>query len=81
MGVNIRLTADMRTFVINGVSELRGSTVAAHDLRCGAALILAALAAEGETIVQNAHFVERGYESIEKDLASLGADILLESLQ
>ncbi|MCL1844437.1 MAG: UDP-N-acetylglucosamine 1-carboxyvinyltransferase [Defluviitaleaceae bacterium] len=79
MGANIRLTADKRTFVINGTNALRGATIAAHDLRCGAALILAALAADGESIVQNASYVERGYESIERDLTHLGADILLEN--
>lgn len=79
MGANIRLTADKRTFVIKGTGNLRGAAVSAHDLRCGAALILAALAAKGETIVQNAHFVERGYDCIEKDLARLGAEILLET--
>ena len=78
MGANIRLTADKKTFLIEGAERLRGSIISAHDLRCGAALILAALAAEGETVVQNAEFVERGYECIEKDLASLGAEIFLE---
>ncbi|MCL2356738.1 MAG: UDP-N-acetylglucosamine 1-carboxyvinyltransferase [Defluviitaleaceae bacterium] len=79
MGANIRLTADKRTFLISGAASLRGATVAAHDLRCGAALILAALAADGESIVQNARFVERGYSGIENDLYSLGADISLEN--
>ncbi|MCL2225006.1 MAG: UDP-N-acetylglucosamine 1-carboxyvinyltransferase [Defluviitaleaceae bacterium] len=80
MGANIHLTADKQTFVIDGVRRLHGATVAAHDLRCGAALILAALAADGETIVQNAEFVERGYESIENDLTALGADIRPETI-
>ncbi|MCL2576984.1 MAG: UDP-N-acetylglucosamine 1-carboxyvinyltransferase [Defluviitaleaceae bacterium] len=78
MGANIHLTADKQTFEIDGVERLRGANVAAHDLRCGAALVLAALSADGETIVQNSEFVERGYESIEKDLTSLGGDIKLE---
>ncbi|MCL1878628.1 MAG: UDP-N-acetylglucosamine 1-carboxyvinyltransferase, partial [Defluviitaleaceae bacterium] len=80
MGANIRLTADKRTFVISGVNSLRGATVAAHDLRCGAALILAALVADGESIVQNASYVQRGYECIEKDLTTFGADIALEDV-
>ena len=78
MGANIEVSENCKTFVINGKEQLYGKTVAAQDLRGGAALILAALAAEGETIVQNAEYVERGYARIEKDLAYLGADIVLE---
>jgi UDP-N-acetylglucosamine 1-carboxyvinyltransferase len=63
------------TATIHGVPELRGATVYASDLRAGAALCLAGLAAHGETIVKNIHFIDRGYESIEKSLQSLGADI------
>lgn len=76
MGANISVTG--QTFEIVGQETLQGTTVAAHDLRCGAALVLAGLAAEGETIVQNAEYVERGYTAIERDLTSLGADIKLE---
>jgi len=78
MGADIQVSEDCKTFVINGQERLHGKVVAAQDLRGGAALILAALAAEGETIVQNAGYVERGYAQIEKDLAQLGADIVLE---
>jgi UDP-N-acetylglucosamine 1-carboxyvinyltransferase len=78
MGAKIHLTADMQTFLIEGVKRLRGKVVKAHDLRCGAALVLAALAAEGETTVQNAKYVERGYADIVGDLTRLGADIRLE---
>ena len=78
MGADIHTSADNRIFTVNGVSQLHGATVTAHDLRCGAALVLAALAAEGETVVQNAQYVERGYANIEKDLAAIGADISLE---
>lgn len=63
------------TSVIKGVDMLKGTIVEAKDLRGGAALILAGLAAEGETIVTNSKFVERGYEEIEKSLKTLGADI------
>ena len=80
MGASIHLTADKQIFIIDGTERLHGATVKAHDLRCGAALVLAALSAEGETIVQNAQYVERGYAGIEKDLTSLGADIRLEIL-
>lgn len=73
MGAKIR--QDGSSAVIQGVTELRGATVYASDLRAGAALCLAGLVAHGETIVKNIHFIDRGYESIEKSLQSLGADI------
>jgi UDP-N-acetylglucosamine 1-carboxyvinyltransferase len=75
MGADIILSADGRTSVIKGVKRLEGASVEAHDLRCGAALILAGLAAEGKTIITNSEHVQRGYGSIEKDLALLGAAI------
>lgn len=61
--------------VVNGVKNLQGSTVYAHDLRAGAALTVAGLCAEGRTIVENIHFVDRGYESLEKSLDYIGARI------
>lgn len=73
MGADI--TARNRMTIINGVSKLTGATVEASDLRAGAALCLAGLAAEGETIVKNVHFIDRGYEGLEERLTSLGADI------
>ena len=75
MGANIILLQDGMTSVIKGVRELKGTSVAGKDLRGGAALILAGLAASGKTIVTNSEFVERGYVHIEEDLRSLGADI------
>ncbi|MCL2048387.1 MAG: UDP-N-acetylglucosamine 1-carboxyvinyltransferase [Defluviitaleaceae bacterium] len=77
MGADIRLTADKKTFITKGVERLHGATVTAHDLRCGAALVLAGLAAEGETLVKDAQYVERGYASLESDLRSLGTEICL----
>lgn len=77
MGADIILTKDGMTSVIKGVSSLEGATVAGKDLRGGAALILAGLAAQGETKVLNSFHVERGYESIESALTKLGADIKL----
>lgn len=65
------------TAVIKGVDKLKGAYVASCDLRGGAALILAGLAAEGETTVCNSIYVERGYEHIEYALASMGADVKL----
>ena len=75
MGADIMGMQDSRNFVIRGVEGLHGTTVEATDLRCGAALILAGLAGEGTTIVTKGYHVERGYEQIEVDLQSLGADI------
>lgn len=77
MGANITVSKDGQTFIINGVPKLLGSHVFAKDLRGGAALILAGLSAEGKTVVSNSHFVERGYESIEKTFKQLGGNITL----
>lgn len=74
MGARIR-TEGGRLTLIQGVSHLTGATVVASDLRAGAALVLAGLAAEGETIVKNIHFVDRGYEDFEQTLTALGARI------
>jgi len=75
MGADIVIDGKMA--VIKGVNKLNASNVYATDLRAGAALILAALTAEGQTIVYNSKHVERGYNNIEKTLRSLGADIEL----
>lgn len=76
MGASIRNVGG-RKFHIVGVEHLHGTTVFAKDLRGGAAMILAGLRAEGESIVKNSIYVERGYEAIHHDLQSLGADIKL----
>ena len=68
-----------RTAVIRGVKRLTGARVDAWDLRGGAALILAGLRAEGETIVNSVSHIDRGYEAIERDLAALGARIRRET--
>lgn len=73
MGANIR--QEGRSAIIGGVESLKGATVEASDLRAGAALCLAGLAAEGETIVKNIHFIDRGYQALEDTLRSLGAKI------
>jgi UDP-N-acetylglucosamine 1-carboxyvinyltransferase len=72
MGANIR--QEGRSAFIVGVDKLRGAKVQASDLRAGAALCLAGLVAEGETLVQNIHWIDRGYDSIERKLTELGAD-------
>ncbi len=73
MGANINI--DGRVAVIKGVEKLTGTNVKATDLRGGAALVLAGLVAEGTTIVENIHHIDRGYEKMEKKLSALGAEI------
>lgn len=74
MGANIRI--DGKTAVIQGVDRLKGTEVSSWDLRGGAALVLAGLRAEGQTIVENIHHIERGYECLECSLRSIGAEIV-----
>jgi UDP-N-acetylglucosamine 1-carboxyvinyltransferase len=75
----IRMGARIRTegkiAVIQGVPRLKGAAVAAGDLRGGAALVMAGLNAEGETIIDNIRHIERGYDKLEECLRSIGADI------
>jgi len=73
LGAKIRLEG--RSAIITGVERLSGAEVEASDLRAGAALCLAGLAAEGETTVRNVHFVDRGYERLAEKLTALGARI------
>lgn len=73
MGANILITG--KTATVTGTKQLTGATVCAHDLRAGAALIIAGLAAQGTTVVENIHFVERGYERLVEKLSALGAHI------
>ena len=73
MGADILING--KTAIITGKDKLYGAKVYAHDLRAGAALIIAGLAAEGATSVENIHFVERGYENIVEKLTALGANI------
>ncbi|MDF2927469.1 MAG: UDP-N-acetylglucosamine 1-carboxyvinyltransferase [Paenibacillaceae bacterium] len=73
--MNAHISVDGRTAVVSGVPRLTGAKVCATDLRAGAALILAALAADGETEVSGLHHIDRGYVDIEGRLHALGADI------
>ena len=73
MGADIQIAG--KTAVVTGKEKLTGAVVHAHDLRAGAALVIAGLAAEGITQVENIHFIERGYERIVEKLQALGADI------
>ena len=73
MGANIKVEGN--TAIIDGVQKLTGARVSAPDLRAGAALVIAGLAADGITIVDDIVYIQRGYESFEEKLRSLGAEI------
>ncbi|NBI06755.1 UDP-N-acetylglucosamine 1-carboxyvinyltransferase [Senegalia massiliensis] len=73
MGANIRTLGNVA--VIKGVKQLTGAKVTAKDLRGGASLLLAGLAAEGATIIDNISHIDRGYERLEENLKSIGANI------
>ncbi|MDX2164002.1 MAG: UDP-N-acetylglucosamine 1-carboxyvinyltransferase [Gammaproteobacteria bacterium] len=73
MGANIKLEGN--TAICTGVDMLHGAPVMATDLRASASLVLAALAAEGETTIDRIYHIDRGYESIEEKLRQLGAQI------
>jgi len=73
MGADI--VVDGQVAIVRGVRRLTGACVEASDLRAGAALILAGLAADGETVIEGVHHVDRGYEAIEEKLRGLGADV------
>jgi UDP-N-acetylglucosamine 1-carboxyvinyltransferase len=73
MGAQIHLNGN--NAMVTGVQKLTGAPVMATDLRASASLILAGLAAEGETVVERVYHVDRGYERIEEKLSMLGADI------
>ena len=77
MGADIKVEG--RTAVVRGVKELTGANVVARELRGGAALVVAALAANGTTTVSGTEFIDRGYEGIENCLASCGAKIIREN--
>ena len=73
MGANIKVESNIA--IINGVGRYTGARVNAPDLRAGAALVIAGLAAEGITVVDDIYYIERGYENFEGKLAALGAVI------
>ena len=73
MGARIEING--KTASVDGVEKLHGAEVEAHDLRAGAALVIAGLSAEGTTMVDNIHFIERGYENLVEKMTALGADI------
>ena len=73
MGADIELQGN--TAIIRGVDTLHGAPVMATDLRASACLVIAGLAAEGETLIERIYHLDRGYERIEEKLAQLGARI------
>ncbi len=74
MGARL-LLCDPHRVVISGPSPLRGGTVESPDIRAGMAILLAALAAEGESVIHNIGQIDRGYERIDERLRQLGAQI------
>ena len=74
MGAKIE-TATNRIIKIHGPIKFKGSHVSATDLRAGACMVLAALAADGKTTIDNAHYILRGYENIIEKLRNVGASI------
>jgi UDP-N-acetylglucosamine 1-carboxyvinyltransferase len=79
LGGDVRVTN--RQVVVRGVSCLQGAPVDAPDIRAGGALVIAALAAQGESVITGVEFIDRGYQSIEKSLSSVGADIVRVDLE
>lgn len=75
MGADIKVESNIA--IINGVDKYTGARVNAPDLRAGAALVIAGLAAEGITVVDDIYYIQRGYEEFERKLATLGAEIEL----
>ncbi len=74
MGADISIEGG-KVAIIEGIESLKGAPVQATDLRAGAALVIAGLAAEGLTEIENIHYIQRGYERIDQKLKALGADI------
>ena len=73
MGANINV--HQATALVRGVPKLTGAPVMATDLRASVSLVLAGLAAEGETIVNRVYHLDRGYERVEEKLAACGAEM------
>ena len=73
LGADVEINGRVAT--IHGIKHFSGAEVSATDLRAGAAMILAALAAEGETIIDGVRYIDRGYEDVEEKFRAMGADI------
>ena len=74
MGASIKVEGG--TAIITGVEKYSGATITAPDLRAGAALVIAGLVADGETVIDDIKYIERGYEDFEKKLQGLGAQMM-----
>ena len=77
MGAKVEVAGNAA--IVHGPSTLKGTEVIAHDLRTGIALILAGLAAEGETVVAPGYLIDRGHAAVAARLTTLGADIAAET--
>ena len=75
MGAKI-VQCDPHRVVVTGPSSFAGGVVTSPDIRAGISLVVAALCAKGETVIQNADTIDRGYVSVEESLSSLGANII-----
>ena len=73
LGADIRVEGDIA--IVRGVEKLKGAPVMATDLRASVSLVLAGLAAEGETIVNRVYHLDRGFDRLEEKLSGVGADI------
>ena len=73
MGAQVRIDGDTAT--VRGVEKLKGAPVMATDLRASVSLVLAGLAAEGETFVSRVYHLDRGFDRLEEKLSRVGADI------
>ncbi len=75
MGADVRVSMESNTAVVKGVEQLSGAPVEAPDIRAGAGLVVAGLAAQGETEIIGLEFIDRGYERLEEMLADLGGQV------
>jgi len=75
MGADI-IQCDPHRVVVNGPSKLHGSRLTSPDIRAGMAMVIAACCAEGESMIENAQVIDRGYEAVDERLGALGADIM-----
>ena len=74
MGANVRVEGS-NIAIINGIEQLSGAQISVPDLRAGAALVLAAMAADGVTVLEDIEYIKRGYEDFVEKLSSLGGII------
>lgn len=75
MGADITVSDDNRNARVTGVEKLHGASIKATDLRAGAAMVIAGLMAEGETVIDGCNYILRGYENLDAKLRALGADV------